>query len=78
MGGGLAKCLPDGVGIAKLKPLKSRHLICMTIQFFGVSCFKITTKIGNEEVSLVTDPYSAKLGKLPRNLAGDIDRKSVV
>lgn len=44
----------------------------MTIQFFGVSCFKITTKIGNEEVSLVTDPYSAKLGKLPRNLAGDI------
>ena len=44
----------------------------MTIQFFGVSCFKITTKIGNEEVSLVTDPFSAKVGKLPRNLAGDI------
>ncbi len=44
----------------------------MTIQFFGVSCFKITTKIGNEEISLVTDPYSEKVGKLPRNLAADI------
>lgn len=44
----------------------------MTIQFFGVSCFKITTKIGNEEVSLITDPYSENIGKLPRNLNGDI------
>lgn len=44
----------------------------MTIQFFGVSCFKITTKIVNEEVSLITDPYSEKVGKLPRNLNGDI------
>ena len=44
----------------------------MTIQFFGVSCFKITTKIGNDEVSLVTDPYSEKTGKLPRSLAAQI------
>ncbi len=44
----------------------------MTIQFFGVSCFKITTKIGNDEVSLVTDPYSEKVGKLPRNLNADV------
>jgi L-ascorbate metabolism protein UlaG (beta-lactamase superfamily) len=44
----------------------------MTIQFLGVSCFKITTKIGNDEVTVVTDPYSAKLGKLPRNLSADV------
>ncbi len=44
----------------------------MTIQFFGVSCFKITTKIGNDEVSVVTDPFSEKIGKLPRSLGADI------
>lgn len=44
----------------------------MTIQFFGVSCFKITTKFGNEEVSLVTDPFAEKVGKLPRSLNADI------
>ena len=44
----------------------------MTIQFLGVSCFKISTKIGNDEVSIVTDPYSDKVGKLPRNLAADV------
>lgn len=44
----------------------------MNIQYLGVSCFKITTKIGNEEVSIVTDPFSEKLGKLPKNLAADI------
>ena len=44
----------------------------MTIQFLGVSCFKITTKIGNDEVTIVTDPYSAKIGKLPRGLSADI------
>src|SRR5579859_1807548 len=44
----------------------------MTIQYYGVSCFKITTKVGNEEVSIVTDPYSEKVGKLPRNLAASI------
>jgi len=44
----------------------------MTIQFLGVSCFKISTKIGNDEVSIVTDPYSDKIGKLPRNLSADI------
>lgn len=44
----------------------------MTIQFLGVSCFKISTKIGNDEVAIVTDPFSDKVGKLPRNLAADI------
>ncbi len=44
----------------------------MTIQYYGVSCFKITTKVGNEEVTIVTDPYSEKVGKLPRNLAASI------
>lgn len=44
----------------------------MTIQFLGVSCFKITTKIGNEDVTIVTDPYGEKIGKLPRNLAADL------
>lgn len=44
----------------------------MTIQFFGVSCFKITTKIGNDEIAIVTDPYSEKVGKLPRSFAADI------
>lgn len=42
------------------------------IQYLGVSCFKISTKIGNEEVTIVTDPYSAKVGKLPRSLAAQI------
>lgn len=44
----------------------------MTIQFLGVSCFKITTKIGNDEVAIVTDPYAEKVGKLPRNLAAQV------
>jgi hypothetical protein len=44
----------------------------MTIQFFGASCFKISTKIGNEEISIITDPYSEKVGKLPRSFAADI------
>lgn len=44
----------------------------MVIQFHGVSCVRISTKIDNEEVSIVADPFDTKLGKLPRNLAGDI------
>ena len=44
----------------------------MTIQFFGASCFRITTKIGNEEIAIITDPYSEKVGKLPRNFAANI------
>jgi len=44
----------------------------MTIQFLGVSCFKIGTKIGNEEITIVTDPYSAKVADLPKNLSADI------
>ena len=44
----------------------------MLIQYLGVSCFKISTKNGNEEVTIVTDPFSAEIGKLPRNLEADI------
>jgi L-ascorbate metabolism protein UlaG (beta-lactamase superfamily) len=44
----------------------------MTIQFFGVSCFKITAKNGNDEVAIVTDPYSEKVGALSRNFSADI------
>lgn len=44
----------------------------MTIQFFGASCFKITTKIGNDEIAIITDPYSEKVGKLPRSFAANI------
>lgn len=44
----------------------------MTIQFFGASCFKFTTKIGNEEISVITDPYSEKVGKLPRSFAANV------
>jgi hypothetical protein len=44
----------------------------MLIQNLGVSCFKIGTKNGNEDVTIVTDPFSADLGKLPRNLEADI------
>jgi len=44
----------------------------MIIQYFGVSCFKVTAKIGNEEVSIVTDPFSPKVGQLPRNLSANI------
>lgn len=44
----------------------------MNIQYLGVSCFKIGTKNGNEDVTIVTDPFSAEVGKLPRNLEADI------
>ncbi len=44
----------------------------MTIQFFGASCFKIATKIGNDEVSIITDPYSEKIGKLPRGFSSEL------
>lgn len=44
----------------------------MVIQFHGVSCVRITTKVENEEVTVITDPYDDSLGKLPRNLSADI------
>lgn len=45
----------------------------VTIQYFGLSCFKLTSKINDQEVSLVTDPYNPSSGmKLPRNLEADI------
>lgn len=44
----------------------------MVIQFHGVSCVRISTKVENEDVAIVTDPFDASVGKLPRNLAADI------
>jgi len=44
----------------------------MTIQFFGASCFKFSAKVGNDEVTVVTDPFSEKVGKLPRGFSADI------
>ncbi len=45
----------------------------VTIQYLGLSCFKLTSKINDEEISLVTDPYNPSSGiKLPRNFEADI------
>lgn len=44
----------------------------MVIQFHGVSCVRISTKVENEEVSVLTDPFDTSLGKLPRNLSAEI------
>lgn len=45
----------------------------IVVQYFGLSCFKLTSKINDQEVSLITDPYSLASGmKLPRNLEADI------
>lgn len=47
--------------------------MAISIQYFGLSCFKITVKTPTAEVSLVTDPYDPSRGaKLPRNLAAQI------
>ena len=45
----------------------------VAIQYFGLSCFKLKTKVGNDEVSLLTDPFNPSCGlKLPRNLEANI------
>jgi len=44
----------------------------MVIQFYGVSCVRISTKIENEEVAILADPFRAEIGKLPRNLSAEI------
>lgn len=44
----------------------------MVIQFHGVSCIKISTKVENEEVSILADPFDDSLGKLSKNLSADI------
>lgn len=44
----------------------------MVIQFHGISCVRIGTKDGNEDVTIVTDPFGDSFGKLPKNLAADI------
>lgn len=44
----------------------------LTIQWHGLSCFRIGAKMDKGEVAVVTDPYDPARGKLPRNLAADI------
>lgn len=47
--------------------------MAISIQYFGLSCFKITVKTPTAEVSLVTDPFDPSRGaKLPRNLAAEV------
>ncbi|MFH0814494.1 MAG: MBL fold metallo-hydrolase [Candidatus Falkowbacteria bacterium] len=42
----------------------------MTIQWLGHSCFKLSTKTGNNEVIVVTDPYSNDIGfRFPKTSA---------
>lgn len=49
------------------------HFMAISIQYFGLSCFKITVKTPTAEVSLVTDPFDPSRGaKLPRNLDAQI------
>jgi len=39
----------------------------MTIQWLGQSCFKVQTKSGGEEITLITDPFDDATGiKMPR------------
>lgn len=45
----------------------------VTLNWLGLSCFKISTKIGEREAEIVTDPYNPNVGlKLPRSLSADI------
>lgn len=47
--------------------------MAISIQYFGLSCFKITVKTPAGEVSVVTDPFDPSRGaKLPRNLAAEV------
>lgn len=47
--------------------------MAISIQYFGLSCFKIGVKTPTAEVSLVTDPFDPSRGaKLPRSLAAEV------
>ena len=48
--------------------------MAFTISYLGLSCFRIQTKVENEEITIVTDPFDpAKTGlKMPRNLAANV------
>ncbi len=48
--------------------------MAFTISYLGLSCFRIQTKIENEEITIVTDPFDpGKTGlKLPRNLSANV------
>ena len=45
----------------------------MQISWHGLSCFEITNKVNNKEVTIVTDPYQNTTGlRIPRTLESDI------
>jgi len=45
----------------------------MQISWHGLACFKITGKVGGQDVTIITDPYDNKTGlRFPRNLTADI------
>lgn len=45
----------------------------LTIQWHGLSCFRVAAKLDRSEAVIVTDPYDPSRGaKLPRNLEADI------
>lgn len=45
----------------------------LSITWHGVSCFTIKTKIHNDEVAIVTDPYDSSCGlRVPKTLSADI------
>ena len=48
--------------------------MAFTLSYLGLSCFRIQTKVQNEEVTILTDPFDpGKTGlKLPRNLAANV------
>lgn len=48
--------------------------MAFTISYLGLSCFRIQTKVENEEIMILTDPFDpGKTGlKLPRNLAANV------
>jgi L-ascorbate metabolism protein UlaG (beta-lactamase superfamily) len=45
----------------------------MQISWHGLSCFEITNKVNNKEVTIITDPYQNTTGlRIPRTLESDI------
>jgi L-ascorbate metabolism protein UlaG (beta-lactamase superfamily) len=44
----------------------------MYINWHGHSCFRLTEKIDNNEVAIVTDPFAAEIGLFPPKLKADI------
>ena len=45
----------------------------MQISWHGLSCFEITNKVNNKEVTIITDPYQNTTGlRITRTLESDI------